>query len=154
MTSTAVRTVNMLRLLQKTADELRKTAVLSPGTSRVVNTLEMANQTISELEADRKRLADERDRALEAETAVTAALDLLGSDEYLGAGLISDDFGNWAVSGSGFQSITDRDGLTPTKEKPITLESSFLVEADEWSSSIHEALRVFVERHETERSET
>jgi hypothetical protein len=74
-----------------------------------------------------------------------AALDLLESDEHLGAGLISDDFGNWAVSESGMQNISDKDGKLPTKEKPVDIASAFFVDADEWSGSIAEALRKFVE---------
>jgi len=75
---------------------------------------------------------------------IKEALDLLESDEHLGAGLISDDFGNWAVSGSGFQQITDDEGNVPTKEKPVGIVSTFFVDADEWSGSIRDALRAFV----------
>ena len=76
---------------------------------------------------------------------LVAGLALMESDENLGCGLISDDFGNWAVSGCGFQNVTDDEDNVPTKEKPIDIQSTFFVEADEWRGSTIEALRAFID---------
>jgi hypothetical protein len=63
-------------------------------------------------------------------------LDWLEKQE--GLGLISDDAGRWAISGSGFQN-------NPNRKKSIDIASSFFVEADDWRKSIREAVTVAIE---------
>lgn len=55
-----------------------------------------------------------------------------------GYALLSDDFGNWAVTSTGMQNIPNP---IPEKGKPADISTSFFVEADEWRPSIREALR-------------
>ncbi len=56
-------------------------------------------------------------------------------EEGCGCALISDDAGNWAVSGEGFQNVPD--------DPPQDIETSFFIEKSLWKSSIREALIVF-----------
>lgn len=65
----------------------------------------------------------------------TELLDKLEACE--GCGLISDDFGNWAVSDSGMQNIPENPG------EPSYIATTFFVEADEWHPSIREALEAY-----------
>jgi hypothetical protein len=67
-----------------------------------------------------------------------------------GAALLSDDFGHWAVSGSGFQNITDGNDATPTEDTPIDIQSTFWVDADEWKGSLREALDTLEEAENAE----
>lgn len=61
----------------------------------------------------------------------TELLDWLQEQE--GAGLISDDRGNWAVTCAGIQSIEP--GCDPTD-----VVTSFFVSSDEWSKTVREAI--------------
>jgi hypothetical protein len=54
--------------------------------------------------------------------------------EQEGSALISDDFGNWAVSFAGMQNIPENPGT------PSDIHTSFFVEAAEWRPSIREAI--------------
>lgn len=59
-----------------------------------------------------------------------ARLDWLGLQD--GCGLVSDDAGHWAVSGSGMQNVPN-DGL-------IDLATTYVVMADEWQPTVREAI--------------
>jgi hypothetical protein len=65
----------------------------------------------------------------------TDRLDWLQSTS--GAGLINDDFGRWAVSGSGIQNIPD--------DHTILSETTFFVEAADWKPTIREAIDAAME---------
>ena len=54
-------------------------------------------------------------------------------EEQCGCGLISDDAGRWAVSTSGIQNV-------PSPDEPVYIDTTFFVEANEWKSSIREAI--------------
>lgn len=54
-----------------------------------------------------------------------------------GCALLSDDFGNWAVSTMGMQNIPDP---APEKGKPGDISTSHFVMAAEWRPSIREAI--------------
>lgn len=54
-----------------------------------------------------------------------------------GSALLSDDFGNWAVSSSGMQNIPDP---VPEKGKPGNISTGFFVEAADWKPSVREAI--------------
>ena len=56
-----------------------------------------------------------------------------------GCALISDDFGNWAVSDGGMQSIPEHPGT------PSDISTTFFIEAHEWRPSIREALLTLVD---------
>ena len=71
-------------------------------------------------------------------------LDWLES-ECEGGGLISDDFGNWSLSGSGYQNVTDENDNPPTAEKPIDIQTTFFVEASEWRGNIRSAIDAVME---------
>lgn len=82
-----------------------------------------------------------RCQAYEAEIAgLKADLERYGRDaarlEWLGlqdgCGLVSDDAGHWAVSGSGIQNVHD--------ETPIDLATTYVVLADEWKPSVRDAI--------------
>jgi hypothetical protein len=47
--------------------------------------------------------------------------------------VVNDDFGNWAVSFSGYQNIPEKPG------EPSDIQSSFFIEAKEWKKTIREA---------------
>lgn len=49
-----------------------------------------------------------------------------------GFAVVSDDFGNWAVTASGMQNIPET--------IPGDLETTFWIEAKEWKKSIREAI--------------
>ncbi len=51
-----------------------------------------------------------------------------------GGGLLSDDNGHWAVSGSGLQNIPSSDGT------PAAIASTFFVEKGQWESTIRRAI--------------
>ena len=53
-------------------------------------------------------------------------------EEHQGCALISDDMGHWAVSGDGFQSLSDN--------PPDDVETTFFIEKKQWKSSIREAV--------------
>ena len=72
----------------------------------------------------------------------TELLDLLAECD--GCALISDDFGNWAVSDTGMQSIPDEPGT------PSDVSTTFFIEAHEWRPSIREALATIVEKQSDE----
>lgn len=59
-----------------------------------------------------------------------ARLDWLGLQD--GCGLISDDAGHWAVSGSGMQNVP--------QDPPCYVATTFMVEADEWKPTVREAI--------------
>ncbi len=65
----------------------------------------------------------------------TELLDWL--EDQLGVGLISDDFGNWAVTSNGMQNIPDP---IPERGRPGDICTSFMVAASEWRPSIREAI--------------
>ncbi len=64
-------------------------------------------------------------------------LDWLESD--YGAGLISDDAGRWVVSEAGMQNMPDPD-------KATNISTSFFIEAEDWRSSIREAIKTAMEK--------
>ena len=49
-----------------------------------------------------------------------------------GCGLISDDFGHWAVTGDGMQNVPDN---TPTD-----IQTTFFISKEQWKPSIREAI--------------
>lgn len=51
-----------------------------------------------------------------------------------GYGLISDDFGRWAVSGDGMQNVPEDTSI------PNEIITTFFVEAEQWKPSIREAI--------------
>lgn len=51
-----------------------------------------------------------------------------------GFGLISDDFGRWAVTSCGFQNVPDDINV------PSDITTSFFVQAKDWKPTIREAL--------------
>ena len=67
----------------------------------------------------------------------TELLDMLAECD--GCALISDDFGNWAVSDAGMQSIPDEPGVASD------ISTTFFIEAHEWRPSIREALAAIAE---------
>lgn len=80
---------------------------------------------------------EERDKAqaeLSRLRADAARLDWLGLPRNEGAALLGDDFGRWAVSGSGMQNIPDNPSI------PSDINTSFFVSADDWKSSPREAI--------------
>ena len=60
-------------------------------------------------------------------------LDWLEKQE--GSGLLSDDFGHWAVSGEGMQNIPDNQ-----REDPKNIETTFFVSGEDWKSAIRDAI--------------
>jgi hypothetical protein len=68
----------------------------------------------------------------------TERLDWLAKQE--GFGLISDDFGRWAVSGAGVQNLPNEVG------KPFDVTTSFFIEAAKWHPSIREAIDAAIAR--------
>lgn len=68
----------------------------------------------------------------------TELLNWLESQE--GVALISDDAGHWAVSNSGFQSVS-----LEMREEPIGVQTTFLVDKSEWCNSIREAIEAAIE---------
>ena len=54
-------------------------------------------------------------------------------ERHEGFGLISDDFGRWAVSGNGQQNL-------PTDDGPFDCHTSFFVEKSCWHQSVREAI--------------
>jgi len=53
-------------------------------------------------------------------------------EEHEGFALVSDDFGHWAVTGNGTQSIPEN--------PPDDVETTFFIEKREWRESIREAI--------------
>ena len=49
-----------------------------------------------------------------------------------GIALINDDFGHWAVSSDGFQSVPDK--------TPADIETTFFVEKKQWKRNIRKAI--------------
>lgn len=53
-------------------------------------------------------------------------------------GLVNDDNGHWAVSGSGMQSV-------PMGDEPIdVIQTTFYIEAAQWEPSIREAIEKYL----------
>lgn len=65
-------------------------------------------------------------------------LDWLEQQE--GYGLISDDFGRWAVATAGMQNVPDDTSV------PSDINSMFMISADEWRPSVREAILAAVQR--------
>jgi hypothetical protein len=61
-----------------------------------------------------------------------------------GIALVNDDFGRWAVAQTGFQNIEDENGVSAL-DKAITMQTTFIIEADEWYPTIREAINVYLE---------
>ena len=57
-----------------------------------------------------------------------------------GAALISDDAGNWAVTGDGMQDVPD--------DPPQDISTCFFIEKDQWRPSIREAILAYKTREE------
>lgn len=66
----------------------------------------------------------------------TDLLDFLETCE--GAALVSDDAGNWAVSGAGIQDVPDN--------PPQDILTSFFIEKDQWRPSVREAILAYKAR--------
>jgi len=66
----------------------------------------------------------------------TERLDLLERLE--GSALLSDDAGRWAVVCTGCQNV-------PNPDKPIDIDSTFWVEAKDWTNSVREAIDAVLE---------
>ena len=64
-----------------------------------------------------------------------------------GAALISDDFGNWAVSFDGFQNIPEDPG------NPSHISTSFFIEAARWKPSIREAIDAVLSQDQTSKGD-
>lgn len=69
----------------------------------------------------------------------TELLDWLEKQQ--GYGLISDDFGRWAVSGSGIQNVPDGSGA-------FDFAGEFYVERDDWRPTIREAIMAAILQRE------
>lgn len=69
----------------------------------------------------------------------TERLDWL--EQQPGAGLISDDCGHWAVSGTGFQNIPEN--------PPGDVQTTFFIEKSEWRKSVREAIDAAIEQEAT-----
>lgn len=63
----------------------------------------------------------------------TDLLDFLESCD--GAAIISDDAGNWAVSGNGMQDVPD--------DPPQDISTCFFIERSEWRGSVREAIDAY-----------
>ena len=63
-------------------------------------------------------------------------LDFLETCE--GAALVSDDAGNWAVSGDGVQNVPD--------DPPQDISTCFFIEKDRWKPSVREAIKTYMGR--------
>lgn len=72
----------------------------------------------------------------------TDRLDWLESQE--GIAIVSDDFGRWAVTGSGIQTVPDQPG------EPSDIQTTFFVEKTVWKTSLREAIDA--DREENEKS--
>jgi len=79
----------------------------------------------------------------------TERLDWLEKRE--GLGLISDDFGHWAVSAVGFQNIPEE--WTGDNPGPGDINSTFFVEKEDWCKSIREAIDIAVDKEKAEEFE-
>ena len=53
-------------------------------------------------------------------------------EEHQGCALISDDMGHWAVSGDGFQTLSNL--------PPDDVETTFFIEKKQWKKSLREAI--------------
>ncbi len=62
----------------------------------------------------------------------TERLDWLEKQD--GSALISDDFGNWAVTGDGVQNVPENPG------ERSDIETTFFIRRSGWSSSIRKAI--------------
>jgi hypothetical protein len=60
----------------------------------------------------------------------TELIDWLETQE--GSALISDDFGHWAVSGTGMQNVPEN--------PPDDIQTTFFIEKHEWKKTIREAI--------------
>jgi hypothetical protein len=67
-------------------------------------------------------------------------------EERYGYGLINDDNGHWAVSGSGFQNVA-------SGGDPEDIQTTFLVFKDEWRDSIREAIIAAIDDEESSNQE-
>jgi hypothetical protein len=61
-------------------------------------------------------------------------------------GIINDDNGHWAVSGSGVQNV-------PMGDDPVDIGTEFFVEAKDWKPTIREAIEAYLVADEIECSE-
>lgn len=77
----------------------------------------------------------------------TERIDWLEKQE--GSGVISDDYGRWAVPEGGFQNLNDDAGNFVT-DRAIDIESTFVVSAEEWKPSIREAIDAAMDKEEAE----
>jgi len=59
-----------------------------------------------------------------------------------GSALVSDDFGHWAVSNSGFQNVPDNIDI------PNDIQTTFFIKAEEWKPSIREAIQAAKEKYD------
>jgi hypothetical protein len=73
----------------------------------------------------------------------TELLDWLDKMKHLGFGLINDDNGHWAVSGSGMQNC-------PMGDEPEDIQTTFFVEAGKWKNSVREAIQAAIDEDEDE----
>ena len=62
-----------------------------------------------------------------------------------GCGLISDDFGRWAVSVEGVQDVPDDPG------QPSDINTAFFVEKHQWHPSIRAAIDAAIKRRQSYR---
>lgn len=62
-----------------------------------------------------------------------------------GYGLISDDFGRWAVSTSGMQPIPD--GI---ENHPVDLHTTHFAQAAEWKPTVREAINFAIDDEDSE----
>lgn len=118
---------------------------------RLGKALETANATITDLE---RRLAEALEsldrRVTEAQAAEKRAVDKLVDlrrelaeaqrdgerldwlEAQSGVGLISDDFGHWAVSGDGMQNVP--------RKTPADIQTTFFVKAADWTKAVRAAI--------------
>ncbi len=79
----------------------------------------------------------------------TERLDWL--EQKQGFGLISDDFGHWAVSGDGMQNIPAE--WTNDNPDPGDIDTSFFVVKEKWCKTIREAIDVAIDLEKAEEFE-
>ena len=65
-----------------------------------------------------------------------------------GIGLISDDFGHWAISNAGFQNIPKECLQEPSV--PGDIDTTFFVEKENWCKTIREAIDVAIDIEKSE----
>lgn len=90
-----------------------------------------------------KKIVEQRDIIAKARDELRVLYDDLGEmfdkrridwlEQQNGFSLVSDDAGRWAVVTSGIQN-------SPDPDKPIEIETTFWITANEWKDSIREAI--------------